>query len=118
MKDVTKLNLRLPALVRDEATILAAAQGLSLNAYLLRAVSNANQYWGPKLAKQQRERLRTVETLAAAVGPSLKAAPGQPADSLPQAVPSRVVPKVGQNQPCPCGSGEKYKRCHGRPSAA
>lgn len=24
------------------------------------------------------------------------------------------VPKVGRNEPCPCGSGKKYKRCHGR----
>jgi len=23
------------------------------------------------------------------------------------------MPKIGQNQPCPCGSGKKYKRCHG-----
>jgi uncharacterized protein YecA (UPF0149 family) len=28
-------------------------------------------------------------------------------------VPSRVR-KVGPNQPCPCGSGTKYKKCHGR----
>ncbi len=27
-----------------------------------------------------------------------------------------VVPKVGRNQPCPCGSGEKYKDCHGKHS--
>lgn len=25
-----------------------------------------------------------------------------------------VVPKVGRNEPCPCGSGKKYKRCHGK----
>lgn len=25
-----------------------------------------------------------------------------------------AVPKVGRNHPCPCGSGKKYKRCHGR----
>ncbi len=25
----------------------------------------------------------------------------------------RDVPKVGRNQPCPCGSGKKYKKCHG-----
>ena len=25
-----------------------------------------------------------------------------------------VVPKVGRNQPCPCGSGKKYKWCHAR----
>ena len=24
------------------------------------------------------------------------------------------VPKVGRNEPCPCGSGKKYKACHGR----
>ena len=23
-------------------------------------------------------------------------------------------PKVGRNEPCPCGSGKKYKHCHGR----
>ena len=22
-------------------------------------------------------------------------------------------PKVGRNDPCPCGSGKKYKKCHG-----
>ncbi len=26
-----------------------------------------------------------------------------------------AVPKTGRNDPCPCGSGKKYKRCHGRP---
>jgi preprotein translocase subunit SecA len=25
----------------------------------------------------------------------------------------RAVPKVGRNDPCPCGSGRKYKKCHG-----
>ena len=25
----------------------------------------------------------------------------------------RAVPKVGRNEPCPCGSGKKYKHCHG-----
>ncbi|MFB0964413.1 MAG: SEC-C metal-binding domain-containing protein, partial [Patescibacteria group bacterium] len=24
------------------------------------------------------------------------------------------VPKVGRNDPCPCGSGKKYKSCHGK----
>jgi predicted aspartyl protease len=33
----------------------------------------------------------------------------------PNAAPiRRVVPKVGRNDPCPCGSGKKYKRCHGK----
>ena len=25
----------------------------------------------------------------------------------------RDEPKVGRNDPCPCGSGKKYKKCHG-----
>lgn len=25
-----------------------------------------------------------------------------------------IVPKVGRNEPCPCRSGKKYKRCHGK----
>jgi SEC-C motif-containing protein len=25
----------------------------------------------------------------------------------------REAPKVGRNEPCPCGSGKKYKKCHG-----
>ena len=28
--------------------------------------------------------------------------------------PVRVGPKIGRNDPCPCGSGKKYKNCHGR----
>ena len=34
--------------------------------------------------------------------PSAAAVPAQPAG-----------PKVGRNEPCPCGSGKKYKKCHG-----
>ena len=28
--------------------------------------------------------------------------------------PIKAMPKVGRNDPCPCGSGKKYKNCHGR----
>ncbi|WP_439184564.1 preprotein translocase subunit SecA [Carboxylicivirga taeanensis] len=28
--------------------------------------------------------------------------------------PVRVEKKVGRNEPCPCGSGKKYKQCHGK----
>ena len=32
----------------------------------------------------------------------------------PQQPVVRDLPKVGRNEPCPCGSGKKYKHCHGR----
>ena len=25
-----------------------------------------------------------------------------------------TMPRVGRNDPCPCGSGKKYKSCHGK----
>ncbi len=31
-----------------------------------------------------------------------------------EATVANVVPKVGRNEPCPCGSGKKYKHCHGK----
>jgi len=27
----------------------------------------------------------------------------------------RISPKIGRNEPCPCGSGKKYKKCCGQP---
>ena len=36
------------------------------------------------------------------------------ADSLSKAKPVRMGPKVGRNDPCPCGSGKKYKQCCGK----
>ncbi len=35
-------------------------------------------------------------------------------EEVAQAVPVRTGPKVGRNDPCPCGSGKKYKKCCGR----
>ncbi len=29
-------------------------------------------------------------------------------------MPAKAAPKVGRNDPCPCGSGKKYKNCHGK----
>ncbi len=41
---------------------------------------------------------------------SLAAAPAQrPMASAP---PQRALPRAGRNDPCPCGSGKKYKKCH------
>jgi preprotein translocase subunit SecA len=44
-------------------------------------------------------------------GGTAQAQPAQ-ASEEPQPV-RRAEPKVGRNDPCPCGSGKKYKKCHG-----
>ena len=37
----------------------------------------------------------------------------QNAQQKPKSQPIRVDAKIGRNDPCPCGSGKKYKGCHG-----
>ncbi|MBV8740215.1 MAG: SEC-C domain-containing protein, partial [Sinobacteraceae bacterium] len=55
---------------------------------------------------------------------SILQSPGAPAPGRPAVVPLpppqepqgtfvRVERKIGRNEPCPCGSGKKYKNCHG-----
>ena len=41
--------------------------------------------------------------------------PSEEKEVITSEVQTRVnaVPKVGRNEPCPCGSGKKYKQCHG-----
>jgi preprotein translocase subunit SecA len=82
--------------------------------------------------RQQRLARALQAQHADAVSP-IQAAPGFDATGAPVAPPSggnvmeleprsapesvapfvRAVPKVGRNEPCPCGSGRKYKHCHG-----
>ncbi|MBL0340431.1 MAG: preprotein translocase subunit SecA [Bacteroidetes bacterium] len=48
-------------------------------------------------------------TVAAGSGPEGQ----QPQQAPPKIAPVRAEPKVGRNDACPCGSGKKYKNCHG-----
>jgi preprotein translocase subunit SecA len=53
---------------------------------------------------------------AVATGAAVASKPpvGDPDGARPQLRPTqRSIPKVGRNDPCPCGSGKKYKKCHG-----
>ncbi|MDX1570440.1 MAG: phytanoyl-CoA dioxygenase family protein [Xanthomonadales bacterium] len=50
----------------------------------------------------------TLPRFNPAAAPTAAQAPRPPA-------PTSNVGKPGRNDPCPCGSGKKYKRCHGRP---
>ena len=56
-----------------------------------------------------------TDAAPAAPAASAPAAEAQPAEEiqLPKVTVRREVPKVGRNDPCPCGSGKKFKHCHG-----
>jgi len=39
---------------------------------------------------------------------------GSPSEApVSQQTVTREGPKVGRNDPCPCGAGKKFKKCHG-----
>jgi preprotein translocase subunit SecA len=44
----------------------------------------------------------------------LQYAGGEAGDAPKKEPVRRAEPKVGRNDPCPCGSGKKYKHCHGK----
>jgi preprotein translocase subunit SecA len=60
---------------------------------------------------QQRRMARRPASLRF-TGPNQGAAPAGEEDGKVRTV-VRDQPKVGRNEPCPCGSGKKYKKCHG-----
>ena len=51
---------------------------------------------------------------AASSRPTASAAPARQAPPPVKSTPIRVEKKVGRNDPCPCGSGKKYKNCCGK----
>jgi len=57
------------------------------------------------------QRLHTIKDSADNLG--LRAQPQEKVAQVKQK-PIRVEEKVGRNDPCPCGSGKKYKNCHGK----
>ncbi len=59
-----------------------------------------------RLAAQRRAMQRLTETHAEAGGDGEAPRPKQETVV-------RQTPKVGRNDPCPCGSGKKFKKCHG-----
>jgi preprotein translocase subunit SecA len=63
------------------------------------------------------EEARVRQQSLHAEGRSASAMPGaaEQADAALAQIPqTRIAPKVGRNDPCPCGSGQKYKQCHGK----
>ena len=61
-------------------------------------------------ARQQRAKVDVNRLQASRMAAA--AAAGQADKSKP--APMHVEKKVGRNDPCPCGSGKKYKHCHGK----
>jgi len=57
---------------------------------------------------------RKLSAVTGARRRSPRVPPRPPAEAATAAAIGNRPGKVGRNDPCPCGSGKKYKRCHGR----
>ena len=72
-------------------------------------ISEADEVKEAPLAKRSNDRSQYREEKMDATG---HGGEHQEEPKAPQ--PVRHAPKVGRNEPCPCGSGKKFKNCHGR----
>lgn len=69
----------------------------------------------PEPRRQQYRESRGDDAVAAAQRANAAASQGASRQGAQHpTAPIHVGPKVGRNDPCPCGSGKKYKNCHGR----
>ena len=66
----------------------------------------------------RKEQVRITDTKLANTDNAIDLVDGKEADTGKHESMSRTIkneePKVGRNDPCPCGSGKKYKNCHGK----
>jgi preprotein translocase subunit SecA len=100
-------NVRLQictGLFRSASNIESFENMLSLLSRTARAVGPADAPATPRLE---------TSTTVTGGGTSEGAPDAAPEIQLPKVTIRRETPKVGRNDPCPCGSGKKFKACHG-----
>jgi len=66
----------------------------------------------PDKVREAQQRRKTDYSKLQTSRPDQGGGPAQ--EKQKKAEPVRVEKKVGRNEPCPCGSGKKYKNCHGK----
>jgi len=66
-----------------------------------------------KLVHEEKDQFQAVRDVEASSGGSQPEYAGQLPESRVETF-KREEPKVGRNEPCPCGSGKKYKKCCGK----
>ena len=64
-------------------------------------------------AEELAKRMQFQHAAAPALEPDAPQSEGEAAGAAAVAA-VRTEPKIGRNEPCPCGSGKKYKHCHGQ----
>ena len=108
-------NVRLQictGLFRSASNLESFENMLALLSRTAKAVGPTDVAPAPAPAAAPAPRFETNTTVTSS-GPANGAPPEQEI-VLPTITIRRETPKVGRNDPCPCGSGKKFKQCHGK----
>jgi preprotein translocase subunit SecA len=80
---------------------------------LFTILSRSARMQGPAAAPTALAAATQQSTSGATSSPEAAAPAAEEEIKLPSITIRREAPKVGRNDPCPCGSGKKFKNCHG-----
>ena len=122
-REGTRLFNELLSSIRERVTDLIFRVQISLSAPPDAAVQQsaaASVPPAPKIQETKADATNAGFSSAAREANDAKDSARKPAAAEePPAMPTfrRDQPRVGRNDPCPCGSGKKYKQCHGKGAA-
>ena len=63
---------------------------------------------------QPKTDLKNIRTSKPEIGAEANGMPMEDTREIQKPTPVKVEQKIGRNDPCPCGSGKKFKSCHGQ----
>ncbi len=123
--DDLKEGIGLRAYGQKDPLIEYKAEGFNLFVTLLDQIRNEVVSFcfkffpqAPEEVKERRQRptqrLTTIKDSVTNMGMQSKGTDQDEGARRGKQQPVRVEDKVGRNDPCPCGSGKKYKHCHGK----
>ena len=95
--------------VNEEVSSFLMKCSLPINENQVQSADSVRRPASPQGVAQKSEVMNSSERASAA-----RSGNPQATAPRPKAQPIRVEAKVGRNEPCPCGSGKKFKSCHGK----
>ena len=113
-QDTVKLMLTAPKKMYEQRRLmeeLQKARELQLQKQQEEQKKQADAENAAKIAKQEQEAVRMVLKREQIANPTWTSSNGE--SDRPKPIRKTVKQKVGRNDPCPCGSGKKYKKCCG-----
>jgi preprotein translocase subunit SecA len=128
--DMLKSGIGLQAFAEQDPRILYKKEGFEFFKMMLAGIRDkvTDQIFRAKLMGDTQRRSNYRETAAVhadaggyGVSENLAATGGGSEETSAAGAAVKTIvrdqPKVGRNDPCPCGSGKKYKKCHGADAA-